>query len=177
MKQNLSEIIELIGKKILIKEDSFDDSTKTGLKFIKKDENKTIGEVLLNNKLTDDYLLGDRVVYPKFAGVNVEIDDEKYKTLETREIFFTYNNGKITAKNNFIVVKPIIKSETRKLKLVKSQDESNTNGIIVSVADGVDLQVGSEAVFSRFSGFSVNMNGDNHTVLAEEEIFFIIKPK
>lgn len=175
MSKNLNELIELVGNKILIKEDNYEESTKSGLKFLKKDENKTIGTTLLNNVRTVDYPVGDRVVYPKFAGVNVEIDNQKYKTLETREIFFTYNDGKITAKNKFVVVKPIIKSDNRRMKVVKEVDESNTNGIIISVSEGVEMVEGLEAVFSRFSGFTIDVNGVNHIVLSEEEIFFTIK--
>jgi co-chaperonin GroES (HSP10) len=170
---NLKEIIELVGKKILIKEDSFDEQTKNGLKFLKKDENKTIGTVLLNNDASSDYIIGQKVVYPNFAGVKVEIDGNQYKTLETREVFFTYDNGVIEAKNNFVVIKPKVKTDNRRLKVVKSQEESNTEGVITSVAKGVNIREGVGAVFSRYSGFTIDVNGENHVVLSEEEIFFI----
>lgn len=175
MGNNLNGLIELIGHKILIKEDSFDEITKSGLKFLKKDENKTIGTVLLNNYNTAIYNINDRVVYPTFAGVNVEIDNVVYKTLETREVFFTYNDEEISAKNNFVVVRPIMKNDNRKLKAVKEIEESNTNGTVISVSQGIDIPVGVEAVFSRHSGFTINIRNENYVVLAEEEIFFIIK--
>ena len=178
--ESLKDKIELIHKKILIKEDSFDKVSENGLKFLSKEEKKTIGSVVLNNSITSNYPIGDRVVYPQFAGVNVEISGERYKVLETREIFFTFNDKSIEAKNGFIVVKPINKNNTitsNGLKLVKDEEISNTNGLLISLSDETTINacVGDEVVFSRYSGFTLIIRDEPYIVLSEEEIFFLIK--
>lgn len=178
--KKLSDIISLVGHKILIKEDEFDSHSANGLAFIKKEELKTLGVVLLNNNHTQTYEVGFKVVYPKHSGVNVEIDGKKYKSLETREVFFLYNDEAIIAVNDYLVVKPIKKAETNGLLVVKSEEESNSNGIVVSLSGTsklYNMNIGDEAVYSKYSGFGIKIKDQNYTVLSEEEIFFIIKPK
>lgn len=177
---NLSDLISLVGHKILIKEEEFDSHSANGLAFIKKEDLKTLGVVLLNNSHTELYEIGFKVVYPKHSGVNVEIDGVKLKSLETREVFFLYNDEKIIAVNDYLVVKPIKKPESNGLLVVKSKEESNHNGIVVSLSGTsklYNMNIGDEAVYSKYSGFGIKIKDENYTVLSEEEIFFIIKPK
>lgn len=175
---DVAKYVELVGDKILIKEDKFDSTTSSGLKFIKTDDTKSVGEVVLNNVHSSIFEIGYKVAYPKFAGVNVEICGEKFKTLEASEIFFTYNDSNIVAVNGYVVVKPIKKTKVGGLKTVKSEDNSNHNGIVVSVSPNpqfAELGIGDEAVYSKYSGFQVSISGEDHLVLLEKEVFFINK--
>lgn len=169
----------LHGDKVLIKEDEYDKSTEDGLSYIKKDDKKTIGTTVLNSSVNSHrFKVGDRIVYPTFAGVEVNIAGEDFRVLEGREIFFTYNDTTIRGVNGFVVVKPICVDDSSELRSVKKSEDNNTSGIVVSEPtqhENTTLSKGSEVVYSRYSGFPMAIGEEKYLVLAWEEIFFINK--
>ena len=180
MNNNFSELIELIGSKILIKVEEAELISASGLEKSKEGvSKKTIGTVLLNNKFSSNYRINEKVVYPDFAGVNVQLDEKDYKVLELREIFFKYDNFIIEAVNGFVILKLNEKIELSrsKLKLAKDSQTDRTSGIIISSSIGnyESLKEGVEVVFSKYSGFDANIRGESYLVISQDDILFINK--
>lgn len=177
---NVNDYISIVGDKILVREHDFDKETSDGLSFLKREDKRTIGTVIAVKENSDSNIcLDDKVVYPKFAGVNVEIKGEKFKMLEHREIFFIYNDDVIKSTNRFLVIKPYKKNSDSELSSVKADEDDNTSGHIIALPDDlVDkhiLKEGDRVVFSKYSGFPASIKGHNFIILSEEEIFFTIK--
>ena len=78
--------IDPIGKNILVKIDDEDaKTTESGLVLPSNEEQeqKSTGEVIAVGSLVDNIKVGETVIFGKYAGDDVELDDVKYKILNT----------------------------------------------------------------------------------------------
>ena len=99
--------------------------------------------------------------------------------MESREIFFKFNEDTFQAVNGFMIVKQneSIK-DIKGLSLTKSSELSRTSGIIKSSSkfgNQEPISIGTEVVFSKYAGFESSIKGDNYLIIAREEILFYLK--
>lgn len=89
--------IRLLADRVLVKVDKVDDkATKSGIIIptVNTDEAPMQGTVcevskkVANNPLEEEKVaVGDKVIFSKYAGSDVELDFEKYKVLRISDIF------------------------------------------------------------------------------------------
>lgn len=80
--------IKPLGERVLVKPLEEEQKTIAGIILPEKSKEKsTKGEVLAVGKLQEVELnVGDKILYSKYAGTEIEIENEKYLILEKNDI-------------------------------------------------------------------------------------------
>lgn len=75
--------IKPIGQRILVKPQNKEDKTVGGilLPLTMEQEAKSIGEIIAVGNDVTQYKVGDKVIYGKYSGDEIEADNEQYKML------------------------------------------------------------------------------------------------
>lgn len=79
--------IKPIGERLLVKPSVSETKTSSGI-YIPESakEKQNTGEVISIGKIEDEINIGDKVLYSKFTGTEVELDGEQYIILEIKDI-------------------------------------------------------------------------------------------
>jgi len=80
--------IKPLGERVLVKPLEEEQKTIGGIILPEKSKEKSIkGEVLAVGKLQDIELkVGDKILYSKYAGTEIEVENEKYLIIEKNDI-------------------------------------------------------------------------------------------
>ncbi len=81
--------IKPLGARLIVKPIEEPEKTSAGLYLPDTAKEKSMeGEVVAVGKLDDDYKVnvGDRIIYQKFAGNKIVLDDEEYLILEQNDV-------------------------------------------------------------------------------------------
>jgi chaperonin GroES len=93
-------MIKPIGNKILVKPSALEEKTKGGLYLAKTDETPKEGVILAlgkggwdNNgqRIPFDVQVGDKILFTKYSGGDIEYNGEKYKLITEEEIAAVIN--------------------------------------------------------------------------------------
>lgn len=84
-------MIKAIGKFILVKRDENPDVSEGGIHLLRTDEPASgSGKVLSVGKLVDDDVaVGDQVIFPRYAGTEVHINQESFLVIRGSEVMAT----------------------------------------------------------------------------------------
>jgi co-chaperonin GroES (HSP10) len=176
--KDYSEVIKLISGKILVREESTDLVSESGLEIGKSGVvQKSIGSVIMSS--SEKYVKSDRVAYAKFGGVEVEISGKMFKVLQEDEMFFKIKeNGEFEACNNWVIVSRNIKVKESEggLLIAQSSQKERTSGVVISKSKDIDAEfgTGTEVVFSRHAGFDAEILEKHYVILNIDEIFMYI---
>ncbi len=81
--------IKPLGARLIVKPIEEPEQTSSGLYLPDTAKEKSMeGEVIAVGKLDDDYKVkvGDRIIYQKYAGNKIVLDDEEYLILEQNDV-------------------------------------------------------------------------------------------
>ena len=81
--------IKPLGARLIVKPIDEPEQTSAGLYLPDTAKEKSMeGEVVAVGKLDDDYKVnvGDRIIYQKYAGNKIVLDDEEYLILEQNDV-------------------------------------------------------------------------------------------
>lgn len=81
--------IKPLGARLIVKPIEEPEKTSAGLYLPDTAKEKSMeGEVVAVGKLDDDYKVnvGDRIIYQKYAGNKIVLDDEEYLILEQNDV-------------------------------------------------------------------------------------------
>lgn len=80
-------MIKPIGSYILVKPDEDKDTTEFGIIIAQKEkEQKSTGEVISCGQYVEDIKPGDKVIFEKWGGEEIEYEKVTYKLLESSKI-------------------------------------------------------------------------------------------
>jgi len=81
-------MIKPLGSRVLIKQEEAVEQTKSGIYIPNSAKEKpTVGEVIAIGSSDDlEVKIGDKVMYQKFGGTKVEVDNQEYLLLEQSDI-------------------------------------------------------------------------------------------
>ena len=181
MVKELSEVLSLIGAKLVVKEKVPKSTSRSGLESGKssiKAESK--GNVMLISDLLKElYEIGDEIYYPKFAGVEVTVHGTEYKILQENEIFFKKKDGQLIAMSDYIIVLKNNKKSASDSGILysKSSSKERTSGEVISKSDKVTpkIEIGNQVVFSKHAGVELTVDEKQIVVIQEGEILVILK--
>ncbi len=78
--------IKPLGKRVVLKEVKTEETTKSGLVLAGKKEEPQVAEVVVVSSEVKSIKAGDKVVYKKYSGTNVELEKEELIVIDEEDI-------------------------------------------------------------------------------------------
>ncbi len=78
--------IKPLGKRVVLREIKKEETTKSGLVLAGKKEEPQIAEVVVVSEEVKSIKSGDKVVYKKYSGTNVEIEKEELIVIDVEDV-------------------------------------------------------------------------------------------
>lgn len=171
------EEYKLVNKYVLVKPKELDQKIKNIYLSENDRKPKSSGSVIKSSKNAKKVEDGDEVYYYKHSGIKATISGEEYIVLDEDEILIIKRGDSFYMTNERVLVREndSIKN-IGKIILSNNDSKERTSGIILSVDEmSVDeMSVGETAMFSKYSGVYIYVDGEKLKVLNKKEIFIII---
>ena len=184
--------IELLGDRLVIKQDEPDATTKLGIILPKTAEKQIMSGVVLSvgsgrwvgrgdKAIRQEMVIkeGDKVLFPRYTGMNFK---ESTLILRQRDIICVMKDKDIFPIGDRVVVKPgEVMTETNSgLVLPDSAKEKPHEGEVIATGPGktlendlklpLEVKVGDTVIYSKFGGVEIKVDDEPYMVLQEHEI-------
>lgn len=172
--------MKLIRNRILIKKDSADTKSKSGLLYLptSKDNSINTGEVIGVADTITDIKIGDRIIYSRLCGKLIDAEQNTV-LLEYNDIQCKISDDNIHAiGGRMLIVQDKEEMKTSSGIFLFSNEKRITKeniGTILSIGEKCKkYKIGDKIGFSMYAGRNVTWKDDNYVIMLESEPFFKI---
>jgi len=184
--------VKPIGDRVLVKVDKEEEKTAGGILLPSSAQKKpTAGAIVQAASTVTTVKAGDRVVYSKYAGTDVDITGEEHVLLKVEDVIATLPLGakvdSMKPLSDRVLVKQVsAQTQTSGGVLLTTESaDKPTIGEVLAVGAGkedsetkevvkVNVAVGSSVLYSKYSGTEFEEDDQKYIVIREGDILAVL---